>query len=120
MRYLMGMALASGMILIGASESHAQFGVSVGNPYPGRGIAYRAPAYGYSSGYTGYGFGAPGFYYNSGYRAGPGTFGYSSGYRGYVAPINPYRYGPSYGAYGYGYGARAGFRPFRGVGRVFR
>ena len=127
MRHLMGLVLAGGLLLGTASNSDAQFGLSIGNPYAGQGLYAGVPSYGYGyPGYTGYGFGSYGSVYNnsygSGYLAGPGTFAYSSGYRGYAAPVNPYGYGygyrgrPYYGGYGGGYG----FRPLRGVGRMFR
>jgi hypothetical protein len=124
MRYLMGLVFAGGLILGMGRESKAQFGVPIGSPYGMQGLGVSAPAFGYSSGYSGYsGLGLTS--YNSGYLGSPRTFGYSSGYVGYAAPYTTYvsGYRPNYGAYGYsgyGYGARGGFRPFRGVGRMFR
>jgi hypothetical protein len=95
MARIFGLMMAGGLLLGAASESKAQFALSVGNPY------YGGMGYG-----TGYGMGY-----------GPRGYGYSSGYAG-LAPIGGYGYRmpayggvyrgygvgrPVYGGYGYGY-----------------
>ena len=114
MSRLLGLVLAGGLLIGSAATAQAQVGISIGNPYAGRGIYIGAPSYGYG----GYGYNS--FGYNSGYSYGPG-YGYSSGYSyapgfsyssGYAAPA--YGYGYGYPRYGYGYGRGMGvFRPFR-------
>ncbi len=132
MRFLMGLVVASGILIGTAAKSEAQFSISIGNPYTGQGLSIGNPGYGYNnygySGYSGYGIdsgyaNAYNSYSNSAFVAGNGNFNYSSGYAGY-APIagyavspygigtRPYGYGgnpygyqqnrPYYGSYGYG------------------
>lgn len=96
-RYLIGLALASTIVLGGASVARAQIAVSVGNPWTAPGIvagtpyAYSAPGtYVYSRGYVGVA-GAPlGGYYNPGY-AWP-RYGYGVAAPRYYAPVSPYVY----------------------------
>ncbi len=116
MRQLMGLALAGAIVVGAASTANAQFGLTIGNPYTGSGIAIGGGGWGYPAyGYTTYN--TVGSYYVA-----PGTTYYSSGY---VAPAFgvPYapRYGyrpyPSYGGYRGGYGGpyRGGYGgPYRG------
>ncbi|WP_406697544.1 hypothetical protein V5E97_01670 [Singulisphaera sp. Ch08] len=124
MHRLFGLVLAGGIVLGHATDSHAQFSLSIGNPYSG-GIAIGAPGYGYPYGgaYGPSAYGASGY---SSYYAPPaiGGFGtgvagttiYSSGYSSYVAPGTTAFYSgvvapvfPVYRSYNYGYG---GFRPY--------
>ncbi|SIO45834.1 hypothetical protein SAMN05444166_4900 [Singulisphaera sp. GP187] len=131
MHRLFGLVLAGGIVLGYATDSQAQFSLSIGNPYSGGfsiGTPYYYPSYGYSYGYPyggAYGpsaYGATGY---SSYYAAPGigyaaplvgTTTYSSGYSGYVAPGTTSFYSgvvspvvPFYRSYGYGYG---GIRPY--------
>jgi hypothetical protein len=102
MARIFGLVLAGGMVLGAASESKAQFGLSVGNPYYG----------GYGMGMGGYGYGYPGFAYSSGYAGvAPMMGGY--GMPGYGGFNRGYAYRPIYRSYGYGLGMRRGFGPFR-------
>ena len=103
--------LLTGGLLVGlASQSQAQFSLTIGNPYGG-GVAIGAPTYGYSSGYSNYSGVTPGLgysnvsnsYANTGYLAGPGVIGGQYPVTGYGV-----------GNYGVGnYGAVGGYR---GVG----
>lgn len=95
MARLFGLVVAGGLLLGAASESKAQFALSVGNPYYGGTYigtgGYGYPGFAYSSGYSGiaplgYGYAAP-------------AYGYGGMYRGYG--YGAYR--PYYGGYGYGY-----------------
>lgn len=113
-----------------SSYGYSGLGYGGGLGYSGLGYGgYNGLGYG---GYNGLGYGGvvSNNYYSSGLLGGPGGFSYSSGYRGLTTPAAPltgygYGYGvrPYYGGYGYrgyGYGNRNGFRPLRGVGRMFR
>lgn len=117
MRYVMGMMLASGLLLGLTDESKAQFSISIGNPYAGQGYNnYGGGGYGYGNGYSNYSnYNGGGYsngytaYSNSAYVAGPGNFGYNSGYNGYAAPVVPTYYNSGYAGYapantGYSYG----------------
>ena len=107
---IFGLVLAGGLVLGAASESKAQFALSVGNPYYGG--TYIGPG--------GY-YGAPGFAYRSGYAglvAAPYAYGY--GVPAYGGVYRGYGYRPFYGGYG-GYGVRRGYGlGGRGWGRGFR
>ena len=117
MSRILGLVLAGGLLLGSAATSQAQFGLTIGNPYAGRGISIGAPSYGYNGGY-GYNSGYNGGYgYNSGYSGYGGGYGYAPTYAVpyrpvYAAPVYAY---PSYGYGGYGYnrGYVGGFRPYR-------
>lgn len=123
---LLGLILAGGIVLGHATESKAQFALSIGNPYSG-GIGIGSPFGGYGYPYGG-AFG-PSAYgvttYSSGYAGyvAPGTTSFYSGYAapvysGYVAPAYPvyrsygYGYRP-YSTWGRGFGRWRGGRPFR-------
>ncbi len=104
MARLFGLVLAGGLVLGAASESKAQFALSIGNPYYG----------GYGVG--GYGYGYPGFAYSSGYMGmapmgmGYGGYGYGMPAYGYGGVYRSYAYRPFYGGYGvrrgWGWGGR--------------
>ena len=98
-----GWVLAGAILVAMGSTAQAQMGISIGNPYNGRGIVIGNPGYGYGG-------------YNS-YSA-PATTYYNSGYAGYAPPVvysRPYVV-PNYGYRPYGYGNR--YRPYRrGYGR---
>ena len=129
MHRLFGLFLAGGLVLGLATESKAQFSLSIGNPYSG-GIAIGAPYGGYYPYGGAYGPAAYGTSTYSSYYAPPaiGAFGaplvgtttYSSGYSGYVAPGTTSFYSgyvapvvPVYRSYGLGYG---GYRPYSAWG----
>lgn len=100
-----GWLLAGAILVAMGSSAQAQVGISIGNPYNGRGVVIGTPGYGYGN-------------YNSYYA--PATTYYNSGYAGYAPPVvysRPYvvpNYGYGYRPYGRGYG----YRPYgRGYGR---
>ncbi len=94
MRHLFGIALAGAVVLGAAPRADAQFSMSLGNPYAGRGLVV---------GNNPYGYGAPGY------------TGYSSGYSGFAgAPVTPY-YGTGYTGYAPVYGVARPVYPGYGV-----
>ena len=132
MKTIRAFLLAGGLLVGLATQSQAQFSLTIGNPYGG-GIGVGAPAYGYSSGYSNFGginsglgySNVSNYYSNTGYLAGPGVIGgqypvggygvgnygaiggYRSGYSGYSSIGNPaFGYGgrPAYRSYSSGYG----------------
>ena len=109
-----GWMLAGSILVAMGSTAQAQVGISIGNPYNGRGIVIGNPGYRYG-GYNSY-YAPATTYYNSGYAGYAPA--YNSGYAGYAPPVvysRPYvvrNYG--YRPYGNGYG----YRPYRrGYGR---
>ena len=113
MKTIQAFLLTSGILVGTASQSDAQFSISIGNPYGG-GVGIGAPAYGYSSGYSNYsginsGLGYSNInntYSNTGYLAGPGVIGGQYPVAGYGV-----------GNYG-NYGAIGGYRSgYSGIGR---
>lgn len=109
MARILGLVVAGGLLLGAASESKAQFALSVGNPYYG----------GTYLGMGGYGYGYPGFAYSSGY-SGFSPYGYGYGIPAYGGMYRGYGYRPYYGGYGgYGYGVRRGWG-LGGWGRRWR
>lgn len=102
MRRLFGWALVGGLVLAVASTASAQFSVTFGSPYAGRGVGFGGyGGYGVTPGYTygtpAYAYGSPAYYapgYGPGYPATYGGYGVTPGYA----------YGtPAYGS-GTGYG----------------
>ena len=98
-----GWVLAGAILVAMGSKAQAQMGISIGNPYNGRGLVIGNPGYGIGG-------------YNSYYA--PATTYYNSGYAGYAPPVMYSRplmvpnvgYRP--------YGNRFGYRPYRrGYGR---
>ena len=116
MKTIRALLLTSGILVGLASQSQAQFSLTIGNPYGG-GVRVGAPAYGYSSGYSNYsGYGSglgysniSNSYSNTGYLAGPGLIGGQY-------PVAGYGVG-NYGNYGNS-GAVGGYRSgYSGIGR---
>ena len=110
-RSLIGLATAAGLWLGTPSESHAQFSLSIGNPYTATGLSVGNNPFGYGNG-NGYGY--PGTsYYSRGYRGAVPRGGvYSPGSYGVYRPLAPaYPYGYGYGGYpgNRSYGYRRGF-----------